>query len=77
MIWKAMTRSSPRSDCLSGEPYRQFKAIIGWKALQESVEHFGKNEERFTSLTPELNDQGISSLLLRSYILRYLQILRL
>ncbi|EER36472.1 leukotriene A4 hydrolase [Histoplasma capsulatum H143] len=36
-----------------GEPYRHFSAIIGWKALTESVERYGKDHE-FTKLVVDL-----------------------
>lgn len=36
-----------------GEPYRHFSAIIGWKALEDSIEHFGHDHE-FTKLVVDL-----------------------
>ncbi|KAL1967771.1 hypothetical protein VTN77DRAFT_2460 [Rasamsonia byssochlamydoides] len=36
-----------------GEPYRHFSAIIGWKGLVDSVEHYGHDHE-FTKLVPDL-----------------------
>ncbi|KAI8977248.1 peptidase family M1-domain-containing protein [Mycotypha africana] len=39
---------------LHGEPERQFSAIIGWKALKESVELFGENSPA-TVLKPDLS----------------------
>lgn len=36
-----------------GEPHRHFSAIIGWKALTDSVERFGKDHE-FTKLIVDL-----------------------
>jgi leukotriene-A4 hydrolase len=36
-----------------GEPYRHFSAIIGWKSLKDSVEHFGADHE-FTRLITDL-----------------------
>ncbi|KAK2771108.1 hypothetical protein FQN53_005210 [Emmonsiellopsis sp. PD_33] len=36
-----------------GEPYRHFSAIIGWKALTESVERYG-NDHEFTKLIIDL-----------------------
>jgi leukotriene-A4 hydrolase len=41
---------------LHGEPERGFSAIIGWKALQDSVERFGEDHE-FTKLIPNLKNQ--------------------
>ncbi|KAI8388206.1 uncharacterized protein BYT42DRAFT_491890 [Radiomyces spectabilis] len=39
---------------LHGEAERQFSAIIGWKALKESVEHFGQDSPA-TVLKPDLS----------------------
>ncbi|KAJ5150993.1 Leucine aminopeptidase 2 [Penicillium canariense] len=39
--------------CRHGEAYRHFSAIIGWKALKDSVEHFGADHE-FTKLITDL-----------------------
>jgi leukotriene-A4 hydrolase len=36
-----------------GEAYRHFSAIIGWKGLTDSVEHFGQDHQ-FTKLVPDL-----------------------
>jgi leukotriene-A4 hydrolase len=48
-----------------GEPYRHFSAIIGWKALSDSVEHFGRDHE-FTKLVIDLKgkdpDDAFSSI---------------
>lgn len=48
-----------------GEPYRHFSAIIGWKALSDSVEHFGRDHE-FTKLVTDLKgkdpDDAFSSI---------------
>lgn len=48
-----------------GEPYRHFSAIIGWKALSDSVEHFGQDHE-FTKLVINLKgkdpDDAFSSI---------------
>ena len=41
---------------LYGEDVRQFKSILGWKALRESIELFGASNP-LTKLMPEL--QGI------------------
>ncbi|KAK4992741.1 Leucyl aminopeptidase yscIV [Elasticomyces elasticus] len=38
---------------IHGEPHRDFSAIIGWKALQDSIERFGENHE-FTKLIVDL-----------------------
>ncbi|KAL9130480.1 MAG: hypothetical protein Q9217_001352 [Psora testacea] len=39
---------------LFGEAHRDLSAIIGWKALNDSVNHFGKEHE-FTKMIPDLN----------------------
>ncbi|OOF92299.1 hypothetical protein ASPCADRAFT_152824 [Aspergillus carbonarius ITEM 5010] len=48
-----------------GEAYRHFSAIIGWKALTDSVEHFGYDHE-FTKLITDLKgkdpDDAFSSI---------------
>ncbi|PGH14820.1 leukotriene A-4 hydrolase [Helicocarpus griseus UAMH5409] len=48
-----------------GEPYRHFSAIIGWKALTESVERYG-NDHEFTKLIIDLKgkdpDDAFSSI---------------
>ncbi|KAL4962657.1 bifunctional aminopeptidase/epoxide hydrolase [Aspergillus stella-maris] len=41
---------------IHGEKYRHFSAIIGWKALRDSVEHYG-HEHEFTKLVPTLKGQ--------------------
>lgn len=41
---------------IHGEPHRHFSAIIGWKALEESVERYGKDHE-YTKLVTELKGQ--------------------
>lgn len=38
---------------MEGEQFRQFKAMGGWKELQESVNHFGANNVK-TNLVPNL-----------------------
>lgn len=38
---------------LHGEAHRDFEAIIGWKALTDSIEHFGEDHE-FTKMIPDL-----------------------
>ncbi|KAI9140711.1 peptidase family M1-domain-containing protein [Paraphysoderma sedebokerense] len=40
---------------MKGEPHRQFSAIIGYKALEESIEHFGPSN-RLTALKPDLKE---------------------
>ena len=37
-----------------GEPHRDFSAIIGWKALTDSVQRFGKKNEEYTKLVIDL-----------------------
>ncbi|KAF9883449.1 hypothetical protein FE257_003447 [Aspergillus nanangensis] len=48
-----------------GEAYRHFSAIIGWKALADSVDHFGHDHE-FTKLVTDLKgkdpDDAFSSI---------------
>lgn len=48
-----------------GEAYRHFSAIIGWKALSDSVDHFGHQHE-FTKLITDLKgkdpDDAFSSI---------------
>ncbi|KAL2221446.1 leukotriene A-4 hydrolase [Thermoascus aurantiacus ATCC 26904] len=50
---------------IHGEPYRHFSAIIGWKALTDSVEHYGHDHE-FTKLVIDLKgkdpDDAFSSI---------------
>ncbi|KAL4925877.1 bifunctional aminopeptidase/epoxide hydrolase [Aspergillus undulatus] len=41
---------------IHGEKYRHFSAIIGWKALTDSVEHYGHDHE-FTKLVPTLKGE--------------------
>ncbi|KAF2433615.1 putative leukotriene A-4 hydrolase like protein [Tothia fuscella] len=38
---------------IHGEPFRDFSAIIGWKALQDSIERYGEDHE-FTQLVIDL-----------------------
>ena len=42
---------------IHGEAYRDFSAIIGWNDLKEAVKAYGKEEEYFTSLVPDLRDK--------------------
>ncbi|KAK5172421.1 hypothetical protein LTR04_005561 [Oleoguttula sp. CCFEE 6159] len=48
-----------------GEPHRSFSALIGWKALQDSIERFGEDHE-FTKLVIDLKgkdpDDAFSSI---------------
>jgi leukotriene-A4 hydrolase len=50
---------------IHGEPFRDFSAIIGWKALTDSIELFGKDHE-FTKLIVDLKgkdpDDAFSSI---------------
>lgn len=50
---------------LHGEPHRDFSAIIGWKALQDSVKQFGDSHE-FTKMVIDLKgkdpDDAFSSM---------------
>ncbi len=39
---------------LHGDSHRDFSAIIGWKALEDSVKLFGKKNEEFTKLIVDL-----------------------
>lgn len=41
---------------IHGEPHRDFSAIIGWKALEDSVKQFGTDHE-FTKLIPNLKEK--------------------
>ncbi len=48
-----------------GEPYRDFSAIIGWKALSDSIANFGEDHE-FTKMIIDLKgkdpDDAFSSI---------------
>ena len=50
---------------IHGEAHRHFSAIIGWKALEESIEHYGK-EHPYTQLVTDLKgkdpDDAFSSI---------------
>ena len=50
---------------IHGEPHRHFSAIIGWKALQDSIKQFGEDHE-FTKLIVDLKgkdpDDAFSSI---------------
>lgn len=41
---------------IHGEPHRDFSAIIGWKALEDSIERIGKDHE-FTKLVTNLKNE--------------------
>lgn len=51
--------------CSHGESYRHFSAIIGWKSLTDSMDHFGHDHE-FTKLVIDLKgkdpDDAFSSI---------------
>lgn len=59
LIWTRLTC------CSHGEPYRHFSAIIGWKSLTDSIDHFGHDHE-FTKLVLDLKgkdpDDAFSSI---------------
>ncbi|OUM60771.1 hypothetical protein PIROE2DRAFT_45954 [Piromyces sp. E2] len=42
---------------LHGEAYRDFSAIIGWNDLKEAINAYGKEQEYFTSLVPDLRNK--------------------
>lgn len=50
---------------IHGEPHRDFSAIIGWKALQDSIKMYGEDHE-FTKLIVDLKgkdpDDAFSSI---------------
>jgi leukotriene-A4 hydrolase len=50
---------------IHGEPHRDFSAIIGWKALEDSIERYGTDHE-FTKLVLDLKgkdpDDAFSSI---------------
>ena len=48
--------SSLHGDGKEGQKYRDFSAIIGWKALSDSIKQFGEEHE-FTKLIPGLKGQ--------------------
>ncbi|KAL6076840.1 Leucyl aminopeptidase yscIV [Balamuthia mandrillaris] len=39
-----------------GEKQRHFSAIIGWKSLKDSVDHYGTEHQQFTTLIQDLKD---------------------
>ncbi|KAF2877473.1 peptidase family M1-domain-containing protein [Massariosphaeria phaeospora] len=50
---------------IHGEPHRHFSAIIGWKALEDSIEHYGADHD-YTKLIVDLKgkdpDEAFSSI---------------
>jgi leukotriene-A4 hydrolase len=48
--------SALHGDGEEGQRYRDFSAIIGWKALSDSIKQFGEDHE-FTKLIPDLKGQ--------------------
>jgi len=38
-----------------GNEFAEFNAILGWKALKDSVDQFGEDEDGFTTLVPKLD----------------------
>jgi len=40
---------------MHGEEFAEFSAILGWKALKDSVDQFGEDENGFTTLVPKLD----------------------
>jgi len=42
---------------LHGEAYRDFSAIIGWNDLNAAIEAYGKEDENFTALVPDLREK--------------------
>lgn len=52
------------------DKYRDFSAIIGWKALEDSIAQFGEDHE-FTKLIPDLKgkdpDDAFSSVPVSTY----------
>ena len=55
----------PLTQYRHGEAHRDFSAIIGWKALSDSIHQFGEDHE-FTKLIPDLShkdpDDSFSSI---------------
>ena len=39
---------------LHGEAFSEFSAILGWKALKDSVDQFGDDKDGFTQLVTKL-----------------------
>ena len=51
---------------MHGNEFAEFSAILGWKALKDSVDQFGKDEDGFTQLVTKLDgkdpDDAFSSI---------------
>jgi len=51
---------------MHGNEFAEFSAILGWKALKDSVDRFGKDEDGFTQLVTKLDgkdpDDAFSSI---------------
>jgi hypothetical protein len=51
---------------MHGNEFAEFSAILGWKALKDSVDQFGKDEDGFTQLVTNLDgkdpDDAFSSI---------------
>lgn len=51
---------------MHGEEFAEFSAILGWKALKDSVEQFGEDKDGFTALVPKIEgkdpDDAFSSI---------------
>lgn len=63
--WTTYLERRIQSDIHGGDKYRDFSAIIGWKALEDSIAQFGEDHE-FTKLIPDLKgkdpDDAFSSI---------------
>lgn len=51
--WTTYLERRIQADYHGGDEHRDFSAIIGWKALSDSIEQFGEDHE-FTKLIPDL-----------------------
>ena len=51
---------------MHGNEFAEFSAILGWKALKNSVDQFGQDKDGFTQLVPKLDgkdpDDAFSSI---------------
>ena len=51
---------------MHGNEFAEFSAILGWKALKDSVDQFGEDTNGFTTLVPKLEgkdpDDAFSSI---------------
>lgn len=54
--WTTYLERRIQASIHGSEKYRDFSAIIGWKALSDSIEQFGEEHE-FTKLIPDLKGQ--------------------